>query len=162
VKAVVQRVSRAEVRVEGQTVARIGTGLLVLVGVARDDSPADVRWMADKLVHVRIFDDAEGKLNHSVSDVGGALLLVSQFTLLGDCRKGRRPSFVAAAPAAQATALYDQLIEEIRTLGVPVETGRFGAMMQVELVNEGPVTVILDSRACTAAEDTTNSGTTAS
>ncbi len=146
-RAVVQRVSRAEVRVAGDIVARIDVGLVALVGAAKGDGPADVEQLADKVVNLRIFEDDAGKMNRSLLDVGGGLLAVSQFTLLGDARKGRRPSFVDALEPAAAEALYEDFVARVRAAGVtPVATGRFGAMMQVELVNEGPVTILLDSR----------------
>jgi len=145
-RAVVQRVRRAAVVIDGETVAAIERGLLVLLGVATTDTAADVQWLAEKTAHLRIFNDAAGKMNLSVADVGGALLVVSQFTLYGDCRKGRRPSFLAAAPPDLAVPLYEAFIKELRSLGLPVQTGRFGAMMQVELINDGPVTLILDTQ----------------
>jgi D-tyrosyl-tRNA(Tyr) deacylase len=144
-RAVIQRVSRAAVTVDGETVGKIGTGLLVLLGVTHTDTPADARWLAEKIVGLRIFNDADGKMNLGVTDVGGAVLVVSQFTLYGEAQKGRRPSFVAAARPEQAIPLYEAFVNGIRALGVPVETGRFGATMAVELVNDGPVTLILDS-----------------
>lgn len=145
-RACVQRVSEARVTVGGELCGQIGRGLLVLVGVAAGDTSEDARQMADKLVGLRVFDDAEGKMNLSLTDVGGAMLVVSQFTLLGDCRKGRRPSFVAAAPPEQGEALYEALVAEVRRLGIAVETGRFRQHMQVSLSNDGPVTLLLDSR----------------
>lgn len=145
-RAVLQRVSRAAVVIEGETVGVIEGGLLVLLGVAADDTPSDVQWLAEKIAVLRIFADEVGKMNRSVSDVGGAVLVVSQFTLHGDCRKGRRPSFLHAAPPETAVPLYEAFIQALRSLGLPVETGRFGATMQVELVNEGPVTLILDTK----------------
>ena len=145
-RSVVQRVARAVVRVDSQVVGEVGQGLLVLLGVAAEDGPDDARWTADKLAQLRIFEDEAGKMNRSVQDVGGAILLVSQFTLLGDARKGNRPSFVAAAPPAQAEALYGEVAELLRARSVPVATGVFRAHMEVELVNDGPVTLILDSR----------------
>jgi D-tyrosyl-tRNA(Tyr) deacylase len=145
-RAVLQRVSRARVLVEGQVVGAIGPGLLVLLGVAPDDTPADVVWLADKVVGLRIFADAEGKMNRGVAEVGGSVLIVSQFTLYGDCSKGRRPSFVKAAPPEIAIPLYEAFVEAVRACGVPTATGRFGAMMEVELVNVGPVTLIVDSK----------------
>jgi len=145
-RAVLQRVSRARVLVEGEVVGAIGPGLLVLLGVAPDDTPADVTWLADKVVGLRIFADAEGKMNRSVAEIGGSVLIVSQFTLYGDCRKGRRPSFIGAAPPEIAVPLYEAFVEAVRALGVPTAIGRFGAMMEVELVNAGPVTLILDSK----------------
>jgi len=146
VRAVVQRVSRAAVRVGGEEVGAIGAGLLVLLGVARGDGPDDVRLLADKVAGLRIFDDAEGKMNLSVTDVGGRVLAVSQFTLLGDARKGRRPSYSEAAPPEEAAQLFEAFVGALRQAGLSVETGVFRAMMQVELVNEGPVTILLDSR----------------
>lgn len=145
-RAVVQRVSRAEVRVHGEVTGRIGTGFLVLVGVEAGDGDADVAYVADKVAGLRVFEDPGGKMNLSLADVGGAVLLVSQFTLLGDCRKGRRPSFTGAAPPARAEDLYRAVARRIAGAGIPVETGRFRAEMEVELVNDGPVTLLLDSR----------------
>jgi D-tyrosyl-tRNA(Tyr) deacylase len=145
-RSVVQRVARAAVRVEGQVVGEVGQGLLVLLGVAAGDGPDDARWMADKLAQLRIFEDQAGKMNRSVQDVGGAVLLVSQFTLLGDARKGNRPSFVEAAPPDAAAALYEEVAGLLRARSVPVATGVFRAHMEVELVNDGPVTLLLDSR----------------
>ncbi len=145
-RVVIQRVSEARVEVQGRSVGAIGPGLLVLVGVGRDDQDNDIRFLADKIVHLRIFEDDQGKMNRSVVDIGGEVLLVSQFTLWGDCRKGRRPSFVAAAPPQQAEALYEQLVDALRHYPIRVETGQFQAMMKVHLVNDGPVTLLLDSR----------------
>lgn len=145
-RAVVQRVRRCSVRVEGETVGEIGPGVLTLLGVGAGDGEADARALAEKAVNLRIFPDGEGKLNLSLLDAGGAMLVVSQFTLLGDCRKGRRPSFAAAAPAGLAERLYERFIEEVGRLGVPAARGRFGTLMEVELVNDGPVTLLLDSR----------------
>jgi D-tyrosyl-tRNA(Tyr) deacylase len=145
-RAVVQRVRRAAVVIDGETVASIEGGLLVLLGVTMTDTPDDVYRLADKTANLRIFDDEAGKMNRSVADVGGSLLVVSQFTLYGDCRKGRRPSFIAAAPPDLAVPLYEAFVNALRSLGLPVRTGRFGAMMQVELVNDGPVTLILDTK----------------
>lgn len=145
-RSVVQRVARAAVRVDRQVVGEVGHGLLVLLGVAAGDGPDDARWMADKLAQLRIFEDQDGKMNRSVQDVGGAVLLVSQFTLLGDTRKGNRPSFVEAAPPDVAAALYEEVAGLLRARSVPVATGVFRAHMEVELVNEGPVTLLLDSR----------------
>ena len=145
-RAVLQRVRRARVVVGDEVVGAIERGLLVLLGVAPDDTADGARWLADKIVGLRIFADAEDKMNLAVQDVGGSVLVVSQFTLYGDCRKGRRPSFVAAAPPEIAVPLYEGFVNALRALGVPVQTGRFGAMMQVELVNDGPVTLILDSK----------------
>jgi D-tyrosyl-tRNA(Tyr) deacylase len=145
-RAVLQRVSQASVTVGDETVGQIERGLLVLLGVQQGDSEADARLLADKAVALRIFDDADGKMNLSLVDVGGAVLVVSQFTLLGDCRKGRRPSFVEAAPPEVAEKLYETFVAAIGLQGVPVSTGRFRADMQVSLVNDGPVTLLLDSR----------------
>ena len=145
-RAVAQRVSRCEVRVAGEAVGASGPGLLVLVGVATGDSEADAEQLADKLVHLRVFMDDDGKMNRSLLDTSGTLAVVSQFTLLGDCRKGRRPSYGNAAPPEHADRLIDQLVAHARSLGALVSTGRFGARMQVELVNEGPVTLLLDTR----------------
>lgn len=146
-RVVVQRSKEASVSVEGEIVGAIDRGLVLLVGVTHEDTPADVRWMADKVAGLRIFEDDGGKMNHSVQDVGGSILSVSQFTLYGDCRKGRRPNFMAAARPEQAESLYDAFNEALRGLGLRVETGRFGAMMDVSLVNDGPVTLILESGA---------------
>ncbi len=145
-RTVVQRVSWARVSVDGKEVGRVARGLCVLVGVTHEDHAKDVAWMADKLVHLRIFEDAEGKLNRSLLDVGGDMLLVSQFTLFGDCSRGRRPSFLGAALPEKARELYELLIEAVKARGVPVATGIFQAEMDVELCNAGPVTLILDSR----------------
>jgi D-tyrosyl-tRNA(Tyr) deacylase len=144
-RAVVQRVSRAEVRVEGAAVGSIGRGLLVLLGVAEGDGEAEARFLADKVAQLRVFEDGAGKMNRSVADVGGGVLVVSQFTLLGDARKGNRPSFTAAAPPAEADALYQRFCALLREKGLTVATGVFRAHMEVELVNEGPVTLLLDS-----------------
>ncbi|MBX6394132.1 MAG: D-tyrosyl-tRNA(Tyr) deacylase [Alicyclobacillaceae bacterium] len=146
-RAVVQRVLRAEVRVDGQVVGQIGTGLLVLVGICRGDREEDAHWLADKVAGLRVFADADGKMNWSVTDVGGAVLSVSQFTLLGDCRKGRRPDFTEAAPAEIAKPLFDRVNDRLRQKGLRVETGQFGAHMEVELINDGPVTLWIDTRA---------------
>jgi D-tyrosyl-tRNA(Tyr) deacylase len=147
VRAVVQRVSRAEVRVAGEVTGRIGRGLLVLLGAANGDDDKDVDAMVDKCVNLRIFEDDAGKMNRSLLDVGGGLLGVSQFTLLGDARKGRRPSFIDALEPARAEALYERFLDGVRAAGVAeVGRGRFGAMMEVDLVNWGPVTILLDSR----------------
>jgi len=145
-RAVVQRVSQARVTVGGETVGEIGRGFMVLLGVGGDDTPADAEWLAEKIANLRAFEDGEGKLNRSLLDVAGAALVVSQFTLHGDCRKGRRPSFSAAAPAELAQDLYLRLAEGLRALGVPVQTGRFQAVMDVTLTNSGPVTLLLDSK----------------
>ena len=145
-RVVVQRVSRAEVRVNGRVTGRIGAGLAVLAGFAPGDTEATLAWMADKILGLRVFADTEGKMNLGLSDVGGALLVVSQFTLYGDAHKGRRPSFVDAAPPGIAIPLYDRFLALLREKGgaVRVETGEFGAMMEVELVNDGPVTLLLE------------------
>jgi D-tyrosyl-tRNA(Tyr) deacylase len=145
-RAVVQRVSQAEVTVDGESVGKIARGFLVLLGVAIDDQPADAVAIASKIVGLRVFEDEAGKMNLSLAEVGGAVLAVSQFTLLADCRQGRRPSFTAAAPPELANRLYLEFIAEVRGLGIPVETGRFQADMQVALVNDGPVTLLIDSR----------------
>ncbi|MCJ7502635.1 MAG: D-aminoacyl-tRNA deacylase [Acidobacteriia bacterium] len=144
-RAVVQRVSRAEVRVEGRVVGEIGRGLLVLVGIAREDTAETGKVLAEKIAHLRVFDDEQGRMNRSLLETGGAALCVSQFTLYGDCRKGRRPSYDRAAPPEAAQALYDSFVVSLRALGVQVETGEFRALMEVELVNDGPVTLLLDS-----------------
>ncbi len=144
-RAVVQRVSRAKVTVNGEITGEIGLGLLVLVGVAVGDTRADADYLAEKTIGLRIFEDAGGKMNLSVAEVGGALLVVSQFTLYGDARRGKRPSFDAAAPPEQARELYEYFVEKVRASGLRSETGRFQETMQVELVNEGPVTILLDS-----------------
>jgi len=144
-RAVLQRVSRASVTVEGEAVGAIGPGLLVLLGVAPDDTTARIAWMADKAANLRIFADGEGKMNRSLLESGGAMLVVSQFTLYGDTRKGRRPSFTGAAGPEVAVPLYEAFLAAVRGLGVRVEAGRFGADMQVELVNDGPVTLVVDA-----------------
>jgi D-tyrosyl-tRNA(Tyr) deacylase len=144
-RAVVQRVSSASVVVEDETIGQIGKGLLVLLGVTHDDGQEDVIYLAQKIIGLRVFEDAEGKMNLSLGEVGGAVLAVSQFTLYGDCRKGRRPSFVEAARPEQAEPLYRSFVAELRGSGVNVETGRFQAQMAVSLVNDGPVTLILES-----------------
>jgi D-tyrosyl-tRNA(Tyr) deacylase len=145
-RAVVQRVSAAAVRVGDRLVGRIGPGLLAFVGVANEDGVDDVQYIAAKIRELRIFPDEQGKMNRSVADTGGSVLVVSQFTLQADCRKGRRPSFDAAAQPALAQALYEAVVQTLRTGGLPVETGEFQADMDVELVNDGPVTMLLDSR----------------
>ena len=144
-RALIQRVSRAAVRVDGSEISSIGPGLLVLLGVHVTDTAEQARWLADKVLGLRIFPDDQGKMNRSVLEAGGGVLVVSQFTLYGDAAKGGRPSFIAAARPEQAIPLYEAFINAIKALGVPVATGRFGAMMDVELVNDGPVTLILDS-----------------
>jgi D-tyrosyl-tRNA(Tyr) deacylase len=146
VRAVIQRVSRARVVVADDVSGAIDRGILVLLGVAADDGPADVEFVAGKTRELRIFPDDAGRLNRSVQDVGGSVLVVSQFTLLGDCRKGRRPSFDAAAPAPLARALYEDFVARLRSAGLDVQTGVFQAEMDVELVNHGPVTLLVDSR----------------
>jgi len=143
-RAVVQRVEHADVTVDGEVVASVGPGLLVLVGAVNSDSLVDVSALAAKLVTMRIFADADGKMNLSVADIGGSVLVVSQFTLLADIRRGRRPSFTAAAQPQHARSLIDHLVSEIGNTGVAVESGRFGASMDVSLVNSGPVTIIVD------------------
>ena len=145
-RAVLQRVTRASVRVEGETVGGIGAGLVVLLGVARDDAEEDARYLVEKVLNLRVFDDAEGRMNLSVAESGGALLVVSQFTLYGDVRRGRRPSWFEAAPPELAETLYEFFVAEARRAGAHVETGSFRRMMEVELVNDGPVTILLDSR----------------
>ena len=144
-RTVVQRVKRAEVRVNGKVVGRIGAGLLVLVGIAKEDTPEIAQDMAEKTVRLRIFDDEEGRMNIGVREAGGAVLAVSEFTLYGDCRKGRRPSYAGAASPDDALPLYNAFVQSLMALGVKVETGEFRAMMDVELVNDGPVTLLLDS-----------------
>ena len=143
-RAVLQRVTRASVRVGGETVGEIGPGLLVLLGVARDDAEEDALYLVEKVLNLRIFDDAEGRMNLSVAETSGALLVVSQFTLYGDVRRGRRPSWFEAAPPELAERLYDFFVAEARRAGTHVETGSFRRMMEVELVNDGPVTLVLD------------------
>ena len=145
-RACVQRVTSGSVTVDGEVIGQIAAGLVVLLGVGPDDDDTDVRFMADKLTQLRIFEDAEEKMNLSLIDTGGAMLVVSQFTLMGDCRKGRRPSFVAAARPEQANELYEQFVAEVKSRGVEVATGKFQAMMKVELVNDGPVTMLVDSK----------------
>ncbi|NIQ97462.1 MAG: D-tyrosyl-tRNA(Tyr) deacylase [Desulfuromonadales bacterium] len=145
-RAVIQRVSSARVEVDGETVGEIGRGVAVLLGVAEGDSERDAVWLADKVAGLRIFEDNEGKMSLSVRDVDGGALVVSQFTLLGDCRKGRRPSFSRAAAPQEADALYERCVHLLRERGIEVATGVFRAMMDVHLVNEGPVTLLLDSR----------------
>ena len=139
-----QRVSRAAVRVDGATVGAIGRGFLVLVGFTAGDAEPALQWMAEKLVGLRVFGDADDKMNLALADIGGALLVVSQFTLYGDVQKGRRPSFIDAAPPGIAEPLYERFVAMLRALGAPVETGRFGAIMEVELVNDGPVTLVIE------------------
>ncbi len=145
-RAVVQRVSRAAVRVDGETTGEIGLGLLALLGVGQGDSEPDASYLADKIAGLRIFEDANGKMNLSVGDVGGGVLVVSQFTLYGDVRKGRRPSFDAASRPDEADRLYQRFCALLRAKGLTVQTGVFQAMMDVELINQGPVTILLDSK----------------
>lgn len=145
-RVVVQRSKEAQVTVEGRVTGRIDQGLVLLVGVTQEDTEQDARFLAEKLAGLRIFDDEEGKMNLSVKDIGGAILSISQFTLYGDCRKGRRPNFMAAARPEQAEPLYDRFNELLREQGLVVETGVFGAMMDVQLVNWGPVTLIVESK----------------
>ena len=145
-RCVVQRVKEASVTVAGETVGKIGPGYMVLIGVSVEDTEKDVRYMADKVPNLRIFEDAEDKMNLSLKDVGGEILAVSQFTLYGDARGGRRPSFIAAARPEAANELYEQLVASWREQGIHVETGRFRTHMEVSLVNDGPVTILLDSR----------------
>ena len=144
-RACLQRVTRAQVTVDGETVGQIDRGMLVLLGVVQGDDEAAARKLAEKVVSLRIFDDADGKMNLALADVGGAMLVVSQFTLAGDCRKGRRPSFDAAAPPEVAERIYELFVRFVAELGIPVATGRFRANMQVELVNDGPVTFMVDT-----------------
>ena len=145
-RACIQRVTEASVRVEGETVGEIGAGLLVLLGVAAGDTEADLRYLADKTIGLRVFEDADGKMNQSLIDASGQMLVVSQFTLLGDARKGRRPSFVGAAEPELAEEYYRAFVDRVRDCGVTVACGKFRADMQVHLVNDGPVTILLDSR----------------
>jgi D-aminoacyl-tRNA deacylase len=144
-RIVVQRVTEAHVEVDGEAVGAIGRGLLVLVGVAKPDTPADADYLADKVVGLRIFPDEAGKMNRSVLEAGGALLVISQFTLYGDCRKGRRPSFDMAAGVEQARALYERFLDSCRARNLPVQSGVFQASMAVHLINDGPVTIICES-----------------
>lgn len=146
-RAVLQRVARASVAVGGETVGTVARGWLVLLGVAPNDTQTQVGWFAEKVANLRAFEDAEGKMNLSVLDVNGGALVVSQFTLYGECTKGRRPSFTGAAPPAIAEPLYEAFVVALKARGVPVNTGRFGADMQVELLNDGPVTFVIDSPA---------------
>jgi D-tyrosyl-tRNA(Tyr) deacylase len=145
VRAVIQRVTRASVRVDARVAGEIGTGLLVLLGVSRGDNPESAAYLAEKIVNLRIFSDPAGKMNLSLLDVGGSALVVSQFTLYGDTRGGRRPSYIQAAPPQEANRLYEEFVRSMRALDIKVETGVFQAHMQVELVNDGPVTILLDS-----------------
>jgi D-tyrosyl-tRNA(Tyr) deacylase len=145
VRAVIQRVNRASVTVDGRVAGEIGAGLLVLLGVGRLDNPESASYLAEKITNLRIFSDEAGKMNLSLLDSGGAVLVVSQFTLYGDTRGGRRPSYIQAAPPEEANRLYEEFVRSMRALGVTVETGVFQAHMQVELVNDGPVTILVDS-----------------
>jgi D-tyrosyl-tRNA(Tyr) deacylase len=145
-RACIQRVRRARVTVAGEVCGQIGAGMLVLLGVAADDTQSDARFLAEKIAGLRIFEDDQEKMNLALADVGGAMLVVSQFTLLGDCRKGRRPSFTDAARPELAQSLYEVFVEAVRRLGIQVATGRFRQHMEVELVNDGPVTLLLDTR----------------
>jgi D-aminoacyl-tRNA deacylase len=145
-RAVIQRVKNASISVDGTTIAEIGRGVLALVAIARDDTRENLIWTARKILDTRIFDDGEGKLNLSLQDIKGELLLVSQFTLYGDCRKGRRPSYIEAAPPAEAEKLYDEFVQIVREMKPDVKTGKFQAVMDVSLINAGPVTIILDTR----------------
>jgi len=144
-RAVIQRVKRAEVRVNGQAVGTVGAGMLVLLGIGKEDNLEAAGSLADKIVNLRIFDDEQGRMNRSIAETKGSLLCVSQFTLYGDCRKGRRPSYDQAARPEVASQLYKAFVESVRAKGITVATGQFQAMMEVELVNDGPVTVLLDS-----------------
>jgi len=145
-RACIQRVTSASVTVDKQVVGEIERGFVVLLGVTHDDTEEDVRYLADKTINLRVFDDDEGKMNRSLLEAGGAMLVVSQFTLLGDCRRGRRPSFIAAAPPELADDLYQKFVEHVRGDGVDVATGVFRAHMDVALINGGPVTILLDSK----------------
>ena len=144
--AVVQRVASSQVSVDGMVVGAIGPGLTVLLGVADGDGPADADYLAAKVANLRIFEDDRSRMNLALADTGGQMLVVSQFTLLGDCRKGRRPSFVHAAPPEDARRLYHRFVDQVRQLGIDTQTGRFGAMMQVSILNDGPVTLLVHSR----------------
>ena len=145
-RACLQRVSRASVRVEDQTFGQIAAGMVALLGISVEDTEADLDWMAQKILHLRIFSDEAGQMNRSLLDTGAELLVISQFTLLGDCRKGRRPSFISAAAPEKAEEYYEKFIERARAAGVTVASGKFRADMQIELVNDGPVTLWVDSR----------------
>ena len=144
-RAVIQRVKSASVKVDGELVSEIGAGLLIFLGIAHDDSETELEYIANKVANLRIFEDADGKMNCSLLDIGGEALVVSQFTLYGDCRKGRRPSFIDAARPEVANALYEQFITALEKLNIPTQGGTFQAMMDVQLVNDGPVTILLDS-----------------
>jgi len=145
-RAVVQRVSEAQVSVAGEVTGRIGPGLVVLLGVSPDDTHGDLRYLAEKIIGLRIFEDQAGKMNRSLPEVDGAMLIVSQFTLYGDCRKGRRPSFISAAPPELAEAMYEDFVQHVAGQGIQTGTGRFGQHMQVTLTNDGPVTLLIDSK----------------
>ena len=145
-RGVVQRVSEAFVEIEGKEVGRIGRGILVFVGMGPDDHEEDVRYLADKVAHLRIFPDEHDKMNLSVEDIRGGILAISQFTLLGDCRKGRRPSYASAAPPEKARVLYESFVQKLHRYSLPVATGKFQESMKVHLINDGPVTLLLDSR----------------
>ncbi len=145
-RAVIQKVSRAKIIVNGETISEIGPGLLALIGIGREDGEKDMAYLADKIPNLRIFEDGEGKLNRSVSDVGGEILMVSQFTLYGNAQHGRRPSFIDAAPPEEARPIYERLLGIFREKGVSLKTGIFQAHMEIELVNDGPVTLLLDSK----------------
>lgn len=144
-RAVIQRVSRASVTVDSEITGEINAGLLVLLGIHKDDGEAEIKWMVDKVTNLRIFEDDDGKMNRSLLDTSGAMLVVSQFTLYGDCRKGRRPGYSSAAPPKSAEDLYQQFIDAVKQKNIPTASGRFQAHMDVELVNDGPVTLLLDS-----------------
>ena len=145
-RAVIQRIKESAVKVEGQIIGRTGVGLLVLLGVAQNDGPADADYLVNKITHLRIFEDENGKLNRSLLEIGGEMMVVSQFTLLADCRKGRRPSFGDAAEPELAADLYEYFVKQVRSQGINVATGRFKAMMEVALINAGPVTIMLESQ----------------
>ena len=146
-KTVIQRVKSANVKVGGETIGAINKGLLILIGVEPDDTEAEVNWIGDKIANLRIFEDSEGKMNRSVFDIEGSVLIVSQFTLLADCRRGRRPAFTGAAEPEKANSLYLKLVSIFQDLGIPTETGQFGADMEVSLINDGPVTLLVDQKA---------------
>ena len=145
-RAVVQRVKESSVKVDNEIIGRIDKGLLVLLGVAKGDTSSDAEYLATKIVNLRIFEDEDAKMNRSLLSIGAKMLVVSQFTLLGDCRKGRRPSFAAAAGPEKALELYENFVQQVRRLGIPIETGRFQVLMEVALINDGPVTLVLESR----------------
>ncbi|MDM8552487.1 D-aminoacyl-tRNA deacylase [Desulfobacterales bacterium HSG2] len=145
-RAVIQRVKQSSVSVDGKVIGQIGKGLMVLLGVAKDDAEKDADYLAGKIVNLRVFEDENGKMNKSLPETGGEMLVVSQFTLLGDCRKGRRPSYVHAAGPETANELYEYFVRQVREKGISVQTGRFRAMMDVSLINDGPVTLIVESK----------------